>query len=175
MSDRRQAQFLEKIFLQYGGAVRKYIYRRVRTKADVPDLAQEVYLRMLRVSDPDAIRSPQNYLYTVAGNVVKEHAARERRRLREVDAARKDLKFLSGELSGVDEGLDSSQAAAILRRALDQLPVRWRTAVLLQSHYDLTYDEIGRHLGVSSNMVKKYLTKALGRLELLIDDMDLRR
>jgi RNA polymerase sigma-70 factor (ECF subfamily) len=172
MSDRKKTQFFEELFLQYGAAVRRYISRRVKTKADVPDLAQEVYLRMLRVSDPTAIRSPQNYLYTVAGNVVKEHAALERRRLREEDAARKDQHSLSIGESSAEEGLESSQSAARLRRALDQLPVRWQTALLLQSRYELTYEEIGRHLGVSSNMVKKYLAKALGRLERLIDEED---
>jgi hypothetical protein len=40
--------------------------RRIRTKFEAPDLAQEVYLRMLRVSDADAIRHPEQSLYTPA-------------------------------------------------------------------------------------------------------------
>ena len=62
-----------------GPACRAFFLRRIRTKADAPDLAQEVYVRMLRISDQEAIRNPVHYLYTVANNLVKEHAVLDRR------------------------------------------------------------------------------------------------
>ena len=68
-------RFIEKLFAEHRGALQRYIYRRIRSKSEAPDLAQEVYVRMLRVSDAEAIRSPQRYLFTVASNLVKEHAA----------------------------------------------------------------------------------------------------
>ena len=58
--------FVEGLFA-YRGALQAFFYRRLRTKADAADLVQEVYLRMLRVSDPEAIRNPEAYLFTVAG------------------------------------------------------------------------------------------------------------
>jgi hypothetical protein len=36
-------------------------------------------VRMLRISDQEAIRNPVHYLYTVANNLVKEHAVLDRR------------------------------------------------------------------------------------------------
>jgi DNA-directed RNA polymerase specialized sigma24 family protein len=53
MSDPKK-RFIEKLFAEHGGALQRYIYRRIRTKSDAPDLAQEVYVRMLRVSDTEA-------------------------------------------------------------------------------------------------------------------------
>jgi hypothetical protein len=38
---------------------------------------------MLRISDHEAIRNPVVYLYTVANNLLKEHAVLERRRAKE--------------------------------------------------------------------------------------------
>lgn len=38
---------------------------------------QEVYLRLLRVDDQDAIRNPQAYLFTVASHVLHQHALRQ--------------------------------------------------------------------------------------------------
>jgi DNA-directed RNA polymerase specialized sigma24 family protein len=64
--------FVERLFAEHGRALQAYLSRRLRI--DAPDLAQEVYVRMLRVSDPEAIRNPQLYLYTVASNLVKAHA-----------------------------------------------------------------------------------------------------
>jgi len=45
------------LFAQHRRALQAYFYRRIRTKSDAPDLAQEVYVRMLRVSDIEAIRN----------------------------------------------------------------------------------------------------------------------
>ena len=67
------------------GALQSFFRRRIRSKADAADLAQEVYLRMLRISDQEAIRNPVLYLYTVANNLVKEHAVLERRHASGID------------------------------------------------------------------------------------------
>ena len=39
---------------------------------------------MLRVSDPEAIRNPEAYLFTVAGNLLRENAVADRRHAHEV-------------------------------------------------------------------------------------------
>jgi RNA polymerase sigma factor (sigma-70 family) len=155
--------FVEKLFAQHRRALQAYFHRRIRTKSDAPDLAQEVYVRMLRVSDTDAIRNPQLYLYTVASNLMKEHAVRDRRQASCLDIDDASVQQRLGELPSLDSELDAIQTAGRLRLALEQLPVKWRTAVILQYRYGLTYQEIADRLGVSSNMVKKYLAQALGQ------------
>jgi len=143
-------------------ALERYFYRRIRIKSDAPDLAQEVFLRMLRVSDTEAIRNPQFYLYTVASNLVKEHAVQQRRQETCSDVDEASVQQRLGELPSPESDLEASQTAARLRSVVEQLPARWRTALILQNRYGLTYEEIGDRLGVSSNMVKKYLAQALG-------------
>ena len=70
--------FMERLFAEHRRALQAYFYRRVRRKSDVADLTQEVYLRILRLGNSEAIRNPQVYLYTVASNLVKEHAILDR-------------------------------------------------------------------------------------------------
>jgi RNA polymerase sigma-70 factor (ECF subfamily) len=55
---------------------------------------------------------------------------------------------------------------------LQQIPARWRTALILQYRYGLTYPEIADRLGVSSNMVKKYLAQGLGHCRRLMAQWD---
>ncbi len=155
-------RFVEKLFAEHRRALQAYFYRRIKTKSDAPDLAQEVYVRMLRVSDTDAIRNPQLYLYTVASNLVKEHAVVDRRQSSQLDLDVMSVQQQLGELPSLDSQLDASQMVIRLRSVLEQLPVRWRTAVILQYRYGLTYEQIADRLGVSSNMVKKYLAQGLG-------------
>lgn len=71
---------VERLFAEQRGGLQAFFQGRTRSKADAPDLGQEVYLRMLRIRDREVIRNPVHYLYTVANNLVKEHALLERRR-----------------------------------------------------------------------------------------------
>ena len=156
-------RFVEKLFAEHRRALQAYFYRHIRTKSDAPDLAQEVYVRMLRLSDTEAIRNPELYLYTVASNLVKEHAVLDRRQTSLLDIDETSVQQRLGDLPSLDSQVNASQQAAQLRAVLEQLPVKWRTAVILQYRYGLTYAEIADRLGVSSNMVKKYLAQALGQ------------
>ena len=154
---------MEKLFAEHRRALQAYFYRRIRAKSDAPDLAQEVYLRMLRVSDPEAIRNPQLYLYTVASNLVKEHALLEQRQANRLDLDAVDVQQWLGELPSLEAEIEGSQMVERLGAVVERLPARWRTALILQNRYGLTYQQIGERLGVSSNMVKKYLAQALGQ------------
>jgi DNA-directed RNA polymerase specialized sigma24 family protein len=76
---------VERLFSENRSKLQSFFRRRIRSSADAPDLVQEVYLRMLRISDKEAIRNPLFYLYTVANNLVKEHAALEHRQAAGID------------------------------------------------------------------------------------------
>ena len=52
---------VERLFAEHRAALQTFFLRRIRAKADAADLAQEVYVRMLRVSDQDAIRNPMRW------------------------------------------------------------------------------------------------------------------
>jgi RNA polymerase sigma-70 factor (ECF subfamily) len=167
--------FVEKLFAEHGRALRAYIVRRVRSRSDAADLVQEVYLRMLQVSDTEAIRDPQLYLYTVARHVLSQHALRSRRHNGHVDVDDLSVQGQLGQLPALDTQLDARQMAEHLRAALGQLPAKWRIAIILQYRYGLTYEQIADRLGVSSNMVKKYLAQGIGRCQRLMAQLEIAR
>jgi RNA polymerase sigma-70 factor (ECF subfamily) len=152
---------VERLFAEHRGALQAFFYRRIRTRSDAPDLAQEVYVRMLRVSDLHAIRNPEHYLFTVASNLVKEYAVLDRWRASGVNVDEASVQQRLGELPTLDGQLDVMQRVARLRAVLAQLSPKCRAAVVLQYRYGLSYDEIGERLSVSPHMVKKYLAQAL--------------
>ena len=150
-----------RLFAEHRGALQAFFRRRIRSKADAQDLAQEVYLRMLRVSNQEAIRDPVLYLYTVANNLVKELAVLDRRQASGIDigevAAHEQLETLPE----FDGELDLEQRVARLRVVLKQLRPKWQAAVELYFTHGLSYREIAARLEVSPQMVKKYVAQAL--------------
>ncbi len=160
MSEPRKG-LVERLFAEHRSALQAFFYRHIRTKSDAPDLAQEVYVRMLRVSDIQAIRDPERYLYTVASNLVKEYAVLDRWQSRRVDLEGANIQQQLGELPTFDAQLDVTQRVARLRTVLGQLSPKCRAAVILQYRHGLSYQEIGERLNVSPHMVKKYLAQGL--------------
>lgn len=158
-----QKAFVERLFARHGGALQAFFHRRIRTKSDAADLAQEVYLRLLRVSDPTTIRNPEAYLFTVAGNLLKENGAVDRRQVTAVGLDEPDVAQLHSEWPGFEGLLDTQQRLERLQRVLRQLPAKCCAALVFQYRYGLSYQEIADRLEVSPSMVKKYLTQALGQ------------
>ena len=67
--NRMIAQLAEK----QGSRLHQFLRRRVRNAADIPDLVQEVFLRLLRVPNQETIRTPEAYLMTIARHVAQQH------------------------------------------------------------------------------------------------------
>jgi len=152
---------VERLFAEHGGALQAFFRRRIRSKTEAPDLAQEVYLRMLRVSDQEAIRNPVPYLYTVANNLVKEHAVLERRRASGVDVDEVTSHEQLEIVPTFEGDLDAAQRAARLQVVLKQLRPKCQAAVLLRFTHGLSYREVALRLGVSPQMARKYVVQAL--------------
>jgi RNA polymerase sigma factor (sigma-70 family) len=152
---------VERLFADHGAALRTFFLRRIRAKADAADLAQEVYVRMLRISDQDAIRNPVHYLYAVANNLVKEHAVIERRQASGIDIDEAPAHEQLETLPAFDGDLDAAQRVLRLGTVLRQLRPKCRAAVELRFTHDLSYREIAMHLGVSPQMAKKYVAQGI--------------
>jgi RNA polymerase sigma-70 factor (ECF subfamily) len=153
---------VERLFSEQGAALQRFFGRRIRSTADAADLTQEVYVRMLRISDQEAIRNPVLYLYTVANNLVKEHAVLEHRRASGIDIDGAPAHEQLETLPAFDGDLDASQRVARLGVVLKQLRPKCRAAVVLRFTHELSYREIAIHLGVSPQMAKKYVAQGLG-------------
>jgi RNA polymerase sigma factor (sigma-70 family) len=158
----------------HGQQLRRYLLSRVRNAADVPDIVQEVYLRMMRVPNVESLRSPEAYLFTVAQHVVQQHTLKQSAAPPSADLARM-LSERNSPVSIADPALevDAQQCLERLQGGLDQLSPKVRATFLLSRRDGLSFDEIATELGTSRHMVKKYLMKALTRLRHGLEEADL--
>ena len=152
--------FVERLFA-HRGALQAFFYRRLRVKSDAADLVQEVYLRMLRIGDPHAIRNPEAYLFTVAGNLLRENAVADRHQAQSVAVEEADVMPPLAEVPGFELAADATTRVARLNEVIQQLSPKCRAAVVLKYRHELSHEEIAARLAVSPRMVKKYLAQAL--------------
>jgi RNA polymerase sigma-70 factor (ECF subfamily) len=148
----------------HGVKLRRFLLLRVRNAADVPDMLQEVYLRMLRVPNVESIRSPEAYLFTVAQHVVQQHSLRQSATPPSIELT--EMLNSARAVPDVDPvlDLDAQQCLEQLQSELDRLSPKLRATFLLHRRDGLSLDEIAERLGTSLPMVKKNLMQALVQL-----------
>lgn len=140
-------------------------------RAEVDDLAQEVFLRLLRYSDDVAVENPQGYLFRIAANVANEW--RERARVRQPHD-RSWLDQLQIDPSEQpDNSVFQSRVNKHLQNAVNQLPQRQRLVLLLHINEGLTYKQIADRLGVTYRIVLRDLTRAYASLRAQLKAEDL--
>jgi RNA polymerase sigma-70 factor (ECF subfamily) len=152
--------FVATIAAHYGQRLRRFLSVRLRNVHDVPDVAQEVFLRLLRVERQEAIRNPEAYLFTVASHVLQQYTLR-----RSSDPVYVDITDAALELAGPagDDPaakVDNAQRVVQLERTLNQLPPKVAAALVLHRVGGYTVQEVADQLGIGRESAKKYLMRA---------------
>ena len=150
--------WLEGIVQRNDRDLKRYLSQRVGNRAEVEDLSQEIYLRLLRIERKDLIRSPEALLFRLASNAVYEWRLLARNRLPHSATELDGLEALECEPSA---DIWRAELAHALTTALENLSPKCRAAVVLHRREQLTYSEVGVQLGISVAMVKKHLSQGL--------------
>jgi len=161
---------LEEIYLRHHAALHRFLTRLLRCEDAAAEVAQDSYLRLLRLAPQAGLNNPRAYLFQVAANVARDRMAREQRRSLVLQEAAPPEPPSS---PGAEAEVIARDRLRILSAAVDELPPRCR-AVFLMSRLDgLSNGEIAGRLGISRNMVEKHIIKAMlhcrGRLDSLDD------
>ncbi|MBL8268320.1 RNA polymerase sigma factor [Steroidobacter sp.] len=173
MDSERTRQFVSALAKTHGSSLRRFLAVRMRhSQSDVPDLVQEVFLRLLRIPDHETIRNAQAYLYTIASHVLHQYALR--RKATEPVADPTDI------VSELEAAVETDPAERVqleqqfeqLGRGLEQLSPRAYATLVMCRCEGATFEEIGQRLGVSSRMAKKYMAKALSYCQQRLQEME---
>lgn len=163
MLPKTKKTFVADIAAKHGQRLRRFLAVRLRNTADTADLAQEVFLRLLRVERFEQIRSPEAYLLTVASHVIHQHSLTNV----SMPVTSDDFDALLDELVATDSDpvaqVHLERRLEALDRALARLPPRTRAVFVLQRRDGCTLDEISAQLGISRGAVKKHLAKAVAQ------------
>jgi RNA polymerase sigma-70 factor (ECF subfamily) len=140
--------------------------RRGVRAADLDDLAQEVFLRLLRYDREHLVADPRGYLFKVAANVTAEWSIRARHRFPHEPSW---LESIADEVD-LAADLESAERAAELHCALASLPARAREILRLHYREGLTHQAISARLGVSRRVVKRDIIEAYTLLRMSLSE-----
>jgi RNA polymerase sigma factor (sigma-70 family) len=159
-SDEKQT-FVSEIEKQHGRSLRRFLASRLNNAADVADLVQEVFLRLLRIERHETIRSPEAYVITIASHVLHQHALRQSARPAATDVLDAIEEAEAQSTEDPSACAETQQRIDALERALQGLSIKARVVLTLHRRDGYSLDEIGAQLGISRAMAKKYLAQAL--------------
>ena len=154
-------------FSRWRAPLRRFLSSRgTIPRADIDDVAQEVFLRLMRYDRSEIVEHPQAYLFRMASNVASEWSIRSRLRHPH------DSEWLTGLLSEdrPDEDHARQSAELQIQEAIDRLPARQRHIVKLRFGEGLDQAAIAARLDLSERMVKRDLAHSYATLRIELDE-----
>ena len=134
----------------------RYLHRLTGDADVAEDIAQEAFVRLLRQSLPEDEVRP--WLFTVAMNLVRDHARKTDRRQRLLTAA----PTLVTPATLPDESVERAERISRVKAVLERLPVRDRQLLLMREE-GFKYEEIAAVIGVAPASVGTLIARALKR------------
>lgn len=143
-------------------SLRAYLRHSLPSLADVDDLVQECYARLLRERDRGEVRSSRAFLFAVARNAVRD-LLRRRAVAQPMPITENDRLDVLSDEAGVVDFVSRREELALLSEAIRALPERCRHVFLLRKIQGLSQKEIAARLGITENTVETLVAKGARR------------
>ena len=146
-----------------------FFRRRVGDAADVEDLVQEVFLRLLRRASGEPIAAIENYLFRTAAHV---YADRGRYDAMHLKAAHESYDMTAHEVAAEitpERVALGRESIGCVVDALRHLPERTRDIFVLRALELHKTPEVAAMLRISTRSVEAHMAKALAHLSALLE------
>ncbi len=163
--EQSKRSFLEELFRQNGQPLVRFLSAKLRDPQQADEIAQEAYLRMQKLHEPERLDNARAFLFQVAANMATDQLRRQQLHHKYVQA-QLERSLADNEVSvdvehGPVEQLLAEERVAQINAALDSMKPKPRQAFLLHRRSGLSYSEIAKEMGVSVSSVEKYILAAL--------------
>lgn len=159
VGDRR---LLDDLARRYRGSLVRFFERRA-ARDDVPDLVQDVFLRLARLGNVSGIQKPEQYLFATATSALRDYARRKTSHRANLHDSYVE------EVHGHDAIhltplLEARDLMTRLEETLRSLPQRTRDVFVLRVMEQHKMADISRILGISVRAAEKHQARALAHV-----------
>jgi RNA polymerase sigma factor (sigma-70 family) len=166
------AKFASKAAELYSADLHRFLARRMHRPQDIEDLAQEVYVRLLKIENGDFVQNPKAYILQTASHVAHDYLEKDRR-AQEYVVVDSEMVNQVSENPSDNPTCDLAQRLSTqkqLNAALAKLSPIHQTVLLMCYREEYSYAEIAKALKVTLRQVERYLANA--KKELMEIDWD---
>ncbi|HHX85517.1 MAG TPA: RNA polymerase sigma factor SigE [Actinomycetales bacterium] len=147
---------------QHGDRVYRLAFRLCGNAHDAEDITQEAFIRVFRSLDRYKPGTFEGWMHRIVTNLFLD-MARRRARIR-FEALPEDAERVPGRARSPEQVLAEETFDPVLQTALDNLSPEFRAAVVLCDIEDLSYEEVGRILGVKMGTVRSRIHRGRAAL-----------
>ncbi len=166
---RSNAVILSRLLLAERPSLIRVARRIVGDGPTAEDVAQSLWLRIQRVADDPPIRNKRAFLYRLAVNLATDHLRKARIEATIFDD-RSDFDEMEARQPSPERALLDAEALNRAAKALQELSPRCRTVVRMRRLEDRPVGAIAEALGISRQMVWRYLTEAMNHISDRLED-----
>jgi len=157
----------ETLMKKYFPLILNFIYRFLGTREAAEDLTQEVFLKVFHQAQNYVPRSSfKTWIYVIARNASLNELRRNKHRDIDTEITGEEIDTASG--SRPEEAAIQNETTAQVREAIEQLPERQRTALILNRYDELSYEEIATIMKLSPKAIKSLLMRARESLKKIL-------
>ena len=151
---------VSELFRQHNQTLVRFLDARLQNEQEAREIAQEAYVRLLELGRTGAVGFLRAYLFKIAFNLAIDRIRSRKSRSR-LDAAKLQPVEEMFEQTGVERHVLAADELRVFRASLNELPEAHRQALVLNRLEGVSTAEIGRRLGRSERMIRRYIVHAL--------------
>jgi RNA polymerase sigma-70 factor (ECF subfamily) len=159
-TDESHSNRVERLFNEHNAALMQFLRSRLRSDDEAREVAQEAYVRLLQLDNPQAINYFRAFLFKTAGNIA-------------IDRLRKDAReknfvvfpFVETEAPSAEHTQSQRQTIGRVSECINDLPPKCRKAFLLSRIYGMTTREVASQMCMTDRMIRNYLVQATLHIE----------
>jgi RNA polymerase sigma factor (sigma-70 family) len=161
------ASAFHELFRRYAPLLLRVMRRELSSQSEAQDLVQQTFLQIHRArNDFDPGRRLKPWVYTIALNLKREYLrGRKRRPTQPLEQTQEPG------VEAVDPELQDR--ARILRRVLATLPAQQREVIELHWFDELSFQEVGQALGITTTAAKVRAHRGYVRLKEALSELGL--
>jgi len=151
---------LDRRYRDWREELERFLTRRLSSPDLAAELAQEAFVRLMRVDPPSLVRDPRAWLFRTASNLaIDHHRSAARAPFQAVDDAVREN--VADPTPTQEMAALSREELEVVRKAIEDLPPRGREVFKLSRFEGLSYSEIAERLGISRNTVVVHMVRSL--------------
>lgn len=161
-------------FDAYLDPLRRFVYTYVTSWEIAEELVNDAFLQLWRrLQEGESVRALKAYLYTAARNRAISHLRHRRVEVRHMQEYLQPhiRNARNVVLPEAERDVLARELAAVIQRAIDELPSRQREVVLLKWQRQATHEEIGQALGIAPKTVAEHFRRAVEYLRTVLPDL----